>query len=233
MHHFTIDIFCPIWWKGIVTSLFFISIPLLVAKKMSQPNRETLAKLIGTPLVFIAIFFHVYSIYIGVWDLQTSLPLQLCSMSGILSGLVIFWRKQVLFELLLYWGIPGGIHALLTPEVSNGNGAFFLFEYYLVHAGIILSPLFLVCFLDMKPRKNSWFNIFLVSQVFLVSVALVNYMVGGNYMYLSEKPSVNNPLLLGEWPWYILDFEIIGLLHFFIVYKIFDWFKLIKQEGAV
>ena len=228
MHHFTIDIFSSLWWKGIIASLLFIIIPLLVGKKLNQANREILATLIGIPLVFIAIFFHIYSLYLGIWTLQVSLPLQLCSMSGILSGLIIFWRKQVLFELLLYWGIPGGIHALLTPEVSNGSGIFFLIEYYLVHAGIILSPLFLVCFLDMRPSKNSWLKVFLISQIFLVIVAIINMMVGGNYMYLLEKPSVKNPLLMGEWPWYILDFEIIGPLHFVIVYKIFGWLKLIN-----
>ena len=229
MYHFTINVGSSLWWKGLIISLLFILLPLLISKKLSQPNREILAKLIAIPLVFITIFFHVYLIYLGRWDVQNSLPLQLCGMSGILSGVVLFLRKQLLFELLLFWGIPGGIHALLTPVVSFGNEPFFFFEYYLVHAGIILAPLFLVCFLNMKLSKNSWFKVFLISQIFLVSVGIVNYLVDGNYMYLTQKPSVNNPLLIGEWPWYILVFEIAGLAHFYLVYLAFSLAKAVKE----
>ena len=35
-------------------------------------------------------------------------------------------------------------------------------------------------------------------------------------MYLAEKPLVNNPMVVGEWPWYILGFEILGLVHILI-----------------
>ncbi len=31
-------------------------------------------------------------------------------------------------------------------------------------------------------------------------------------MYLSGKPNVDNPLVFGEWPWYIVNVEVIGLL---------------------
>ena len=37
-------------------------------------------------------------------------------------------------------------------------------------------------------------------------------------MYLAEKPLVNNPMVVGEWPWYILGFEIPGLVHILIFY---------------
>ena len=43
-------------------------------------------------------------------------------------------------------------------------------------------------------------------------------------MYLCTKPIVNNPFLMGEWPWYILSIELAGLLHFFIVYLPFAYF---------
>jgi uncharacterized membrane protein YwaF len=35
-----------------------------------------------------------------------------------------------------------------------------------------------------------------------------NFYVGGNYMYLAEPPQVNNPLVIGEWPYYVLWFEV-------------------------
>ena len=43
-------------------------------------------------------------------------------------------------------------------------------------------------------------------------------MINANYMYLCIKPIANNPILIGEWPWYIISIELAGLLHFFIIY---------------
>ena len=51
-----------------------------------------------------------------------------------------------------------------------------------------------------------------------VAVAMVDYLLGANYMYLALKPEVNNPFLIGEWPYYILGLEVATLLHAFLVY---------------
>ena len=37
-------------------------------------------------------------------------------------------------------------------------------------------------------------------------------------MYLREVPNVNNPLVFGEWPWYIINLAFIGLIMMIIAY---------------
>ena len=37
-------------------------------------------------------------------------------------------------------------------------------------------------------------------------------------MYLAKKPLANNPLLIGDWPYYIIGLELATLLHAFLVY---------------
>jgi uncharacterized membrane protein YwaF len=37
-------------------------------------------------------------------------------------------------------------------------------------------------------------------------------------MFLRARPLVNNPFIIGEWPYYIFAFEIIALLHFWAFY---------------
>ena len=37
-------------------------------------------------------------------------------------------------------------------------------------------------------------------------------------MYLAEKPMVDNPFLIGEWPWYIVGLELVLILHIAIIY---------------
>ena len=36
-------------------------------------------------------------------------------------------------------------------------------------------------------------------------------------MYLAEKPMVNNPFLIGEWPWYIIGLELVLILHIAVI----------------
>ena len=75
----------------------------------------------------------------------------------------------------------------------------------------------------MKPRKGSWWRIFLWSQLLLPIIVCINWVLNANYMYLWIKPIAKNPFLFGEWPWYILGIELVALLHFFIVYLPFAY----------
>ena len=65
----------------------------------------------------------------------------------------------------------------------------------------------------------------MVQQILLVFIGLSNFALDSNYMYLAEKPLVNNPMIIGEWPWYILGFEILGLLHIYIFFRLYKLFK--------
>jgi len=39
-------------------------------------------------------------------------------------------------------------------------------------------------------------------------------------MYLAHKPNVNNPFVIGEWPYYILFWEIIVVVFTYLLYVI-------------
>jgi uncharacterized membrane protein YwaF len=54
--------------------------------------------------------------------------------------------------------------------------------------------------------------------VLILFIGTANYLIGSNYMYLAERPLVNNPMIIGDWPWYILGFEFIGIVHILIFY---------------
>ena len=216
-HHEVITMFSPLWWKGLLTIIFFITLVIYLGKKFS-PLKEKIRIGCGVFLVAIAVLLHVYLIYHGRWNVQTSLPLQLCSLSGVLSGIVLLWRNQTAYELLLYWGIPGAFYSLLTPEMTQGSGGLFIYEYYISHGGIIFSALYLSIVVNMRPRKLSWLKIFFWSQFLLPVVGLADYYFEANYMYLRAKPEVENPFVIGVWPWYIAGLEVAMLVHFYLVY---------------
>ena len=48
-------------------------------------------------------------------------------------------------------------------------------------------------------------------------------------MYLREKPPVNNPFLIGDWPYYILGFEFLAFTFFSILFLIMKFFNKIEK----
>ena len=216
--HETLEIFSMVWWQSNIVTLSIILFLLILGKWFSPENRTQLGKFIGVILISRAVGIHFYWDYLGILTIESSLPLHLCGLSAILSGIVLFWRKQWAYECLFFWGIPGAFHSLLTPEFTFGTSGFLFYEYYLSHGGIILSAIYLTWVFGMKPRQGSWLKIFLYSQILIPFIAFINWIFNANYMFLCTKPIANNPFLIGEWPWYLLSIELAGLLHFFIIY---------------
>jgi hypothetical integral membrane protein (TIGR02206 family) len=210
----------PLWFKMFFFTAIFI-VGLLLISKYYPSQSDLLRKSIGVFLLTIAVSIHFYLIAQNQWTIQRSLPLQLCSLSGLLSGIVLLMPTQIGYEILMYWGIPGALHSLLTPELTQGSGNFILYEYYISHGGIILASLFLTFSTGMSVRKKSWWNIFLLTQILLPVIGMVNFFLNSNYMYLRQKPQADNILIIGQWPWYILFLEIFLLIHFYLVYLLF------------
>jgi hypothetical integral membrane protein (TIGR02206 family) len=235
--HETLEIFSLLWWQSNFTTLFVILVFLFMGKWFNPGNREKLAQAIGTILIIRTIGVHFYWDYLGIWTIESSLPLHLCGLSAVLSGIILFWRKQWAYECLYFWGIPGAFHSLLTPEFTVGSNGFLFYEYYLSHGGIILSAIYLTWVIGMRPRKGSWWKVFIWSQLLIPIIGCINFVLTANYMYLCIKPIAKNPFLIGEWPWYILGIELAALLHFFIVYLPFAYLfhkaKVNKQAKAV
>ena len=218
IEHETLEIFSSLWWQTNLITIGIIISLLLLGRCLNPNNRETLVRLIGAVLIYRTVGVHFYWDHLGIWTIESSLPLHLCGLSAILSGIVIFWRNQIAYECLFYWGLPGAFHSLMTPEFTQGTGGLLTIEFYLSHGGILLSAIYLTWILGMRPRQGSWWKIFLWSQLLVPTIGSINWLLDANYMYICTKPIVDNPLLFGEWPWYFLGMEFVAIVHFFIIY---------------
>jgi uncharacterized membrane protein YwaF len=72
--------------------------------------------------------------------------------------------------------------------------------------------------------------IFGYSQLVVLSVGILNYAIGTNYMFLREAPSANNPFIIGAWPFYLICFEIAAFTHFWLFYLPFARKKRIAKS---
>ena len=232
--HEILEPLSAIWWQTIVWLTVIIGGILFVAKKLNKDQLELLAKMIGVILIARSILVNPYVANLKGWDIYNNLPLHLCGLSAIISGIIMFYRKQWMYECLYYWGIPGAFHAFLTPEFTQGTEGLLFLEYYIAHGGIILSALFCTLYLGFSPRKGSWWRIFLWSQLLLPIVGGFNWLIDANYMFICAPPIVDNPFVIGDFPEHLIGLEIAGLLHFAILYLPFGlkYRRISKTSGT-
>ena len=215
--HFTIPIGHPTWiWMnlGLVIATF---ITFYFSYKTSDQKKNTIAYVLAALIGLNFIGEQVEAVYNNIWDVKTYLPLHLCSLSTFLAIIFLIYRNQWVYEFLIFWS-AGAIHAFITPELTNGESLYHIVEFSISHGGIIIAALYGSLRLGFKPRPMSWLKVFGYTQLVLPVIGLINYLLNSNYMYIAQKPNANNPMIIGEWPWYIIGLEFIVLLHFLVFY---------------
>ena len=159
--HWAPEIGGQFWWNGVFFILIFVPFMLFIGKKLSSKQRDYMLYGMGAyqlVKVFAVQMSHILS---DNYILATHLPLQLCGMSGILAGVVVFYRKQLLFEFLYYFGIVGFIHSILTPEFTGGTSPWNIFDYYVGHSMLLIVPAWLMIYYDQRLRHNAWWISFI------------------------------------------------------------------------
>jgi len=207
-----------IWWICILATTVFIIAFLMFARKVPHHRQNYLMVFLGLTQILREVWRQCYLNNLGLWDSADSLPLHLCGIASIVSAIMMFYPKQLGFEFLALLGVPGAIHSFLTPELSHAETIYQYIEYYVSHGGIILITLYLGIIKKYRVRPKSWIVVFGLAQILLIFVSIMNQLLGANYMYICERPTAPNPLIIGEWPWYILGFEIAGFIHIILFY---------------
>ena len=218
---FIITPLSELWWMGIISSILIGTLIIQLAIRI-PPDKRTILRLCIASLMFLEeIFNQWYMVYLGIWDLSTSLPIHMCGITGILAGVMLIKNKQIGFEFIAMPGMAGAIHALLTPLLNHGGDIYQVINYYIGHSGIIIAALYLAIVEGYRIRKNSWVSVFFMVQILFVIVGIANWVFDANYMYLKEPPAVNHPLVSGKWPYYLINLEFVVVILLYFTYSLF------------
>ena len=199
--------------------LFF----LYLGRFIKLEKKLVFARVISIITLIITTANHIIDINNGNWDTYENLPLHLCSISNLIVCFILFIPKnQKLFEFLFYCGLWGGLMAILTAQINDYDGSLFKYlQYYLSHGTIILIPLYMFYHLGYKITKFSWLRVLFILNLLMLVIMPINFNLGSNYMYLREAPDIKNPLVFGEWPYYIINWELFILVLFYLTYLFF------------
>lgn len=155
----------------------------------------------------------------GTLNREIAFPCHLCDVAAALGAIALLTRRQRLAELVWFWGMAGTLNGLLTPALSESFPSYAYFAFFALHGGVVITAVFLVAGLNLKPAPGAVWRAFGWIQVYLLAAASVNLLSGANYGFLRAKPAQASPIdLLGPWPWYIAGLELLALGLFSLLY---------------
>lgn len=200
--------------------LFWLSL-FYFRKIWNERQRNTVRLTLAILLAVNEIGLHIWSAYWGIWNIQTMLPLHMCSMILWIIVFMVLTHNHNLYDFAYFLGIGGALQAFLTPS----DGAMYDIPHYrimqtLIAHGLIISiPLFMTIVDGYRPTLASFKRIFIWTNVYMVIIFFLNYAIGSNYLFIAQKPPSPTLMdILSPWPWYIPQLEVVAFVIFFIMY---------------
>ena len=208
------------WIRNTFFSTVIILALLVGSSYLKKQVNIYITYIMGIALFVSSITSPLRTYLAGNFSIAVDLPFHLCGISAFICSVMPFLKnKQGLFDFVFYTGIIGGIMGILTPQMSDYDGSFYVyFVFYMRHILIFTMPIYMLRNLGLSLTKKSMVRTFVILNILLAFIMPFNFIVGGNYMYLAEPPQVNNPLIIGEWPYYVIWFELFVILLLVLLY---------------
>ena len=157
---------------------------------------------------------------LGNYHLNEDLPLHLCNFCAVTLPIVFHTRKEWLFQSYFYLIMAATTQAIITPHLDNGFPHYTFIKYWTVHCGLVISMLYAIYALDLRPTLRGIGIALIAAQVYLAFLWTMNTLLGANFGYIMHKPPVASILdLMGEH--YILVGEGVGLVLYVCFWGIF------------
>ncbi len=206
----SLRLFDSMHWIALGMSLLAIIGVPLIGRCLSLQNRR---RAIWTLIVFAVTQEIVdYANRASFRDLNLiqDLPLHLCNYGLLIAAIGLVTRNRFCFEFAYFTGTTAVIQALLTPNLDDLKNLTEYVVYFIHHALIIQFAIWNLVVDEMLPSRGAVARTLLFIGAMMGPIAIVNWLTQANYMYICDRPEVDNPLVFGAWPWYIGSVLTIG-----------------------
>ena len=229
------EYYYPYWqWEHFLFILLTLISPIMVigfSKKSNEIVRERIAKILAILLAVNFLVYQIYRITMGYWSINYDLPLELCNWAIAVTAIALWTKNNRWAEVAFFWVMAGSIHGIITPDIHEPFPHLTYITFVIGHSGLVLAVFYAVFGLGLKPKVGVVKRVMLYSQLYLAVAFSVNALLGSNYGYLMRKPEGGSFLdLLHEWPYYVLELQIIGLVSYTLIYFPFWWFN--RKKGV-
>lgn len=222
---------------GAIILLILLTLFVISFRNKDNKKQENLLKIMGTLLLLDKIIMFTWMISSGFYTLEASLPIYNCRIVAWFFIYDIFIGSKTLRKIGIYWGLMGGILAILMPEPYAFRFPHYTnFQFFIFHYLIFLIAIYnIVIRKENLVKKDLAFAVTFTGIynlcVMIFTLLLRNYYPKANYGFLVEAPNAVKKLMpLQGFAYYIfvlLLYSIIMVAMHFIakgIYKL-AWSK--------
>ncbi len=165
----------------LVTLLLIFAVALLLPfflKNSDLVNKVLIAKVLGVSAITLELIKPFIWHYGLDFPWIKLIPIHMCNLSTLFIGIFLLTEKRIFFEVSFFWGIGGGINALITPDIPKTfpDPQFILF--FIGHGLLIIAIAYACIALKNRPTLSSVKNGIYVSLSILPIIYVVNMLLG-------------------------------------------------------
>jgi hypothetical integral membrane protein (TIGR02206 family) len=145
-------------------------------------------------LVFITFNEIAWTIYRDIYldvPIRYNLPLHLCDFAFLVGMIALAMpRNTFLIPICYYIGIGASLLAMLFPEITEEGFIrhIAIARYFFTHIAIFSIGLYLTFGRKYYPTLKDVVYSFLVLLIYMGLIAIINSLLGTNYVYLQKRP---------------------------------------------
>ncbi len=191
-----------------VLAIFVVGVVVVTVagRRLRDRSAEQLVRRVfAVVLLCVTIPLQVLQLTPGEWNLQTSLPFQLCDLAWMFAAHALWTRNRLTSTITYLWGITLTTQGMLTPDLASDFPEPRFLMFWGMHVLIVWASFFLVPGLRILPTWRTYRQTVAVTLAWAVVAFGFNVVAGTNYGYLNRLPG-NASLLdyLGPWPVYVV-----------------------------
>lgn len=191
-----------------VLVIFAVGIVLIVlagrrlrGSAVEQAVRRTFA----VAILAITVPLQILQFTPDEWDLQTSLPLQLCDFGWLFAVHALWTRNRLSATITYLWGITLTTQGIFTPDLASDFPEPRFLMFWGMHLLIVWASFFVVLGLRILPTWHTYRQTIAITLAWAVTAYVFNVVAGTNYGYLNRLPKSASLLdYLGPWPLFVV-----------------------------
>ena len=227
MTPYTFDLFGKDHILSIILIVIFYVLFLSFNEKIGIKNKsKSLLIVLSFIIISLDISEDIVRYITNYYSIKKDLPLQLCTMGIYIAVVALLKKNQTAFELIFYWGMVGASQAILTPDSKLFELKIFFIYSQVYHSALIFSVLWLVIKHNMRMKMESIPRLVFITNLVVVVISSINYLLDSNYMFLRVRPNSVSPFLIGDWPIYIITVQLFSIVILALFIKIQDLFLI-------
>lgn len=204
-------VFGPTHLAGLALFAALAALLIWFGRSPAPPRAKAAVRVaLGACIALFETLYVLYPLPLGTFDARYSLPLQICDITAYAAAFALIAGWPTARELAYFMGLSTTLLASFTPDMTYDFPHVEFICFFVSHALVVAAVLYMLLGLGQRPRPGAAWRVFLLVNAYCVAIALVNLLLGSNYVYLCYKPQVGSPMdWLGPWPYYVAVMDLI------------------------